>query len=159
MWDVILVIIGLLFGLIGLLGSFIPVLPGPPFTYIGLLFVHWSKYAGYTTNFLLLFLFLTILITIIDNVLPVWLTKKYGGSRYATWGSLLGLIAGLFFPPWGILIGAFLGAFFGELIHDSRNTGRALKVGMSSFVAFILGTGAKMVLSIIMLYYMIRPLF
>ena len=159
MWDVILVIIGLLFGLIGFLGSFVPILPGPPFTYIGMLFIHWSKYAEYTTNFLLLFLFLTVAITFVDNVLPVWMTKKYGGSKFATWGSFIGLVIGLFFPPWGILIGSFLGAFVGELIHDNRNTNRALKIGMASFVAFIVGTGAKMTFSIIMLYYMIEPLF
>ena len=153
-------ILAFILGIIGLLGTVIPILPGPPFTYIGLLFMHWSKYTEYTTDFLLLFLLLTIAVTIVDNVLPVWMTKKYGGSKYATRGSLAGLIIGMvFFPPWGIIIGSFLGAFIGELIYDKQNHAKALKVGFASFVAFLLGTGAKLTLSVIMLYYMIKPLF
>ena len=160
MWDIVLVILAFLFGLIGLLGTVVPILPGPPFTYIGLLFMHWSKYTEYTSGFLLLFLVLTIVVTFIDNVLPVWLTQKYGGSKYATRGSLAGLIVGMiFFPPWGMILGSFLGAFTGELIYDKRNTSKALKVGMASFTAFIFGTGAKLTLSVVMLYYMIKPLF
>ncbi|MDL2230701.1 DUF456 domain-containing protein, partial [Alistipes sp. OttesenSCG-928-L06] len=149
MWDIILVILALLLGVIGLLGTVVPILPGPPFTYIGLLLMHWSRYAEYTTNFLLSFLVLTVVVTFMDNVLPVWMTKKYGGSKYATRGSLAGLIIGLlFFPPWGMILGSFIGAFAGELIYDNRNTSKALKVGMASFVAFLLGTGAKLTLSV-----------
>ena len=160
MWDIVLVIFAFLFGIIGLLGTVVPILPGPPFTYIGMLFMHWSKYTEYTTDFLLLFLILTIVVTIMDNVLPVWLTKKFGGSKYATRGSLAGLIIGMvFFPPWGIIAGSFAGAFIGELVFDRRNTSKAFKVGLGSFAAFILGTGAKLTLSVVMLYYMIKPLF
>ena len=158
--DIVLVILGILFGIVGLLGAVVPILPGPPFTYIGLLLVHWSKYAQFSTEFLLLFLALTIAVTLVDNVLPVWMTKKYGGSPYATRGSLLGLIVGMFvFPPWGLVLGSFLGAFIGEMIHDSSDSGKALRIGFASFVAFIVGTGAKITLSVVMLVYMIRPLF
>jgi uncharacterized protein YqgC (DUF456 family) len=159
MWDIILVAVGFLLGVVGWLGSFVPVLPGPPLTCLGLLLIHWSRYADYSTDFLVLFLVLTVAVTVIDNVLPVWMTKRYGGSRYAVWGSFFGLLAGMFFPPWGLLIGSFAGAFIGELLFDSRNTTRALKVAWGSFAAFLFGTGAKMALSSVMIYYMIRPLF
>ncbi len=159
MWDVVLVVAGLLLGLVGWLGSFVPVLPGPPLAYVGLLLVHWSRYAGYSSGFLLLFLALAIMVTLMDNILPVWMTKKYGGSRYAAWGSFAGLVIGMFFPPWGLLIGSFVGAFVGELLFDNRDTSRALKVAMGSVAAFLLGTGAKMALSTVMIYYMLRPLF
>lgn len=158
MWDIFLVIVAFLFGIIGLLGSFIPVLPGPPFTYIGLLFMHWTRFAEYSTNFLLTFLFLTFLITFVDNILPAWMTKKFGGSRYAVWGAFLGLIVGLFFPPLGVLVGSFASAFAGELLLSRKPLGRALKIGMASFAAFIIGTGAKFTLSLVMLIFMIAAL-
>ena len=155
--DILLLILAFLFGIIGLLGTVVPILPGPPFTYIGVLFMHWSKYAQFSTDFLLLFLVLTVAVTVADNLLPVWMTKKYGGSKYAVRGSLAGLIAGMvFFPPWGMILGSFTGAVIGELINDNRNTSKALKVGFASFAAFILGTGAKLTLNVVMIYYMVR---
>jgi len=108
MWDILFVLLAFLFALVGLLGTVIPILPGPPFTYIGILFMHFSKYSEYTTHFLVTFLLLTIIVTFIDNVLPVWMTKKFGGSKYATRGSLAGMIIGtVFFPPWGLIFGSF----------------------------------------------------
>ena len=110
MLDIILIVLGILFLLIGLAGCILPVLPGPPLTYIGLLLLHFTENYQFTTRFLIIWAIVAIVVTILDNVIPVWGTKKYGGSKKAIWGSILGLLVGLFlFPPFGIIIGPFAG--------------------------------------------------
>ena len=117
--EILLVIIAFLFLLAGLLGSVIPALPGPPLSYIGLILIKLSGYGNFSPAFLWIWAGITIVITIIDNLLPAWMTKKFGGSRLAVIGSVIGLIAGmLFFAPIGILTGPFLGALAGELINN-----------------------------------------
>jgi uncharacterized protein YqgC (DUF456 family) len=93
-----------------------------------------------------------ILIWGIDFIIPAWGTKKFGGSKYGIWGTILGLIIGLvFLGPLGIIVGPFLGAFVGELIHDSTDSKRAVKAASGSLVGFMLSTGLKFLVSIIFL--------
>jgi hypothetical protein len=95
-----------------------------------------------------------------DYFLPSLLTKHFGGSRSATIGSFLGLLVGIFFfPPFGLILGSFLGAFIGELINNNANGLKAFNVALGAFVAFIVGTGAKLVVSSMMLFYAIRAIF
>jgi uncharacterized protein YqgC (DUF456 family) len=95
-----------------------------------------------------------------DYFLPSLMAKRFGGSRAAAMGSFLGLLAGIFlFPPWGMIIGPFFGAFAGELIHNRTNGGKALKVAFGAFLAFIVGTGAKLIASSVMLFYAIKAMF
>jgi uncharacterized protein YqgC (DUF456 family) len=94
-----------------------------------------------------------------DNVLPALLTKKFGGSRLAVIGSILGLVLGIiFFPPIGLIAGPFLGALAGELIHSRSYNIKALKVALGAFLAFILGTGAKLIISLLMIYYAVMAM-
>jgi uncharacterized protein YqgC (DUF456 family) len=106
----------------------------------------------------LIWAFITIVAVIIDNLIPLWGTKKYGGSKKAVWGSLIGLIAGLFiFPPFGIIIGPFVGAVIGELI-DGKETVHALRSGVGAFVGFLGGTLLKLVTSGFMIFYFFKEL-
>ena len=166
-----------LFLLLGLLGSVVPALPGPPLSYIGLLLLQWSGYGGFSSSFLWLWAGITAAVTVMDNFLPAWMTKRFGGSRMAVIGSVLGLIAGtLFFAPIGLLIGPFLGALAGELINiqvknkktnstgsaaDENSAGgvKALKVALGAFLAFIVGTGAKLIIGALMIYYAVKAVF
>lgn len=158
--DIVLVILAFLLLLAGFLGSVIPVLPGPPLSYIGLLLLQWSGYGGFSPAFLWLWAGITVAVTVADNFLPALMTRRFGGSRAATVGSLLGVVAGMFlFPPVGLILGPFLGALIGELIHDSADGTKALKVALGSFVAFICGTGAKLIVSSVMIFYAIRAMF
>ena len=131
------------FGLLlaGILGAVLPVLPGPPLSFAGLVLLQLSGFAGFTFVFLVTWAIIAIGVTIMDYFLPSLLTKKFGGSKAAIVGSVLGLLAGIFlFPPWGLVFGSFLGAFVGELINSNINGAKALKVALGAFLAFILGS-------------------
>jgi len=156
--DLLLIIAGIIFLLVGLAGCILPVLPGPPLSSVGLLMLHFTKSHHFSSDFLLLWAALAIAVTIIDNVIPVLGTKKYGGSKKAVWGSIIGLIVGLFlFPPFGIIIGPFAGAVIGELI-DGKETGDALRSGFGAFMGFLGGTILKLVTSGLMTFYFFKEL-
>lgn len=157
--DVFLLIIAGLLVLLGLVGSVVPVLPGPPLGYIGLLIYHFTSYASFSTTFLIIWAFITIAVTVLDYFIPMWGTKKFGGSKYGKTGALLGVLIGLFFGPLGVIFGPFAGAFIGELIHDSRDTNKALKSAIGSFVGFLLSTGMKLAVCGVFMYYYIAEMF
>src|SRR4030042_938209 len=117
MGDILLLSAGIVMMIIGLLGGVLPVPPGPPRSFVGLLMLHFSKYAEFSFNFLLLFGSITVIVTVLDYVVPLWGTKKSGGSKAGIWGATIGLLIGIFvFPPLGIIIGPFLGAIIGETL-------------------------------------------
>jgi uncharacterized protein YqgC (DUF456 family) len=155
--DIFLAILGTICIITGVLGSILPVLPGPPISYAGLLLLHFTKYAQYSTRFLILFAVLTVIVALLDYVIPVWGTKKFGGSNYGTWGATIGVFAGLFIGPLGIIIGPFVGAVIGELIKG-RKSDEAFKAGFGSFIGFITGTVMKMILSVIIAFHFFKSL-
>jgi len=156
--DIFLVVLAFLFLAAGLAGAVVPVLPGPPLSYAGLLLLRLSGHGDFSTTFLLVWAGIAAAVTLMDYILPSIMTKRFGGSRAASIGSFLGLLAGMFFfPPFGIILGPFLGAFIGELIHNPGG-GKALKAAFGAFVAFIAGSGAKLIVSGIMLFYAIRAM-
>jgi len=158
--GIVLVIFAFLLFITGLLGAVLPVLPGPPLSFTGLLLLQWSGYPNFTPAFMWLWAGITVIVTIMDYFLPTLMTRQFGGSRAASIGSILGLLAGIFlFPPWGMVIGPFLGAFAGELIHSSVDGVKAFKVALGAFLAFIVGSGAKLIVSSIMLYYAVKAMF
>jgi len=160
MTEIIIVIFAFLFLLAGLAGAIIPVLPGPPLSYAGLLLLQWSGYGGFSAGFLWLWATITVAVTVGDYFLPAVMTKRFGGSRLATIGSILGLLVGLFFfPPIGLIIGPFLGALAGEMIHNRSDNVKPFKVAAGTFLAFVFGTGAKLIISAVMLFYGVMAMF
>lgn len=155
--DYFLVALGFILLILGLVGCFAPVLPGPPLSFLGLLFLHWTRFGQFTPNTLWMFAILTVLVSIIDYFIPLWGTRKWGGSGAAVTGATVGLVLGFFFAPFGIILGPFLGAVAGELIAG-RKTHEALRAGMGAFVGFVLGTAIKMSLVFVMVYYFIAEL-
>ena len=132
--DILFIIIGILCLLTGLAGCFLPVIPGPPVAYAGLLLLHFTDKVQYSTTQLVL-----------DYFIPMLGSKYSGGTRWGTRGCLAGTIIGLFFMPWGIVLGPFLGAFIGELL-GGKETRQALKSGMGSLFGFLFGTVLKCIL-------------
>ncbi|HKL18850.1 MAG TPA: DUF456 domain-containing protein [Halalkalibaculum sp.] len=150
--ETIIIILGALLILAGLLGSFLPVLPGPPISYVGLLLLQLTSTPPFSVQFLIIWALIVIAIMLLDNVVPAWGARKYGGSPYGVWGSILGLIAGFFFPPLGIIIGPIVGAFVGEMA-GGKTSDQALRAAWGSFVGFLAGTLMKVIASGMMGYY------
>ena len=150
--ETVIIILGVLLILAGLLGSFLPVLPGPPISYVGLLLLQLTSTPPFSIQFLVIWALIVIAIMILDNVVPAWGARKYGGSPFGVWGSIVGLIAGFFFPPMGIIIGPIVGAFAGEIV-GGKTSDQALRAAWGSFVGFLAGTLIKVVASGMMGYY------
>ncbi len=149
--DILLLITGIICLLTGLAGAVLP-LPGPPLSFAGMIALHYSKYAEFTQNLLIIFGILTVVVVILDYYVPIWGTKKFGGSKWGAYGSALGLIVGLFLGPFGIFIGAFAGAFIGEFLND-KDSKRSLKAAFGSFLGLLAGIFVKVILCIAMLIY------
>lgn len=148
--DILLLFVGFFIMLLGIIGSFLPILPGPITGWVGLLILHFTSIIEEDWTFLGITLGIAILIWLLDYIIPALGTKKYGGSKYGIYGTTIGLICGLIFlGPIGIIIGPFAGAFFGEMIYDSKDSNRALKAAFGSFVGFLFSTGLKFLVSII----------
>lgn len=138
----------------GLIGCLLPLLPGPPLSYVALLIMQLRSDAPFTTRFLLIWAAITIVVTVLDYVIPLYGTKRFGGTKYGIWGCTIGLVIGFFIPPWGILIGPFIGAFIGEVMGNADSS-NALKAALGSFAGFVMGTLLKLVVCGMMAYYLI----
>lgn len=156
--QILWIIIGAIFIFIGVIGCFVPVLPGPPLAYIGLLMLQLLNEPAFTTRFLLIWAAITAFVTFLDYVIPVYGTKKFGGSKRGVWGSVIGLIIGIFFfPPFGIIIGPLLGALAGEL-SAGKASSVAIRSAIGSFVGFLAGTLIKLIATGFMAYYFVERL-
>jgi len=155
MSDYILLIAGILLMILGIIGCLVPVLPGPPFSFLGIILLHLSRFGNFTNAALIILGGIAIVVTLLDYVVPVWGTKKFGGSKYGTRGAGIGLIIGLFLGPLGLIIGPLLGAFVGELIfRDDINY--ALRAGFGSLLGFLTGIGLKLAASFVMTFYFVK---
>lgn len=151
--EIALVIVSGLFVLIGVLGAILPVLPGPIISWVGILILHFTDYAEYSTSFLVVSALIVVVITVLDYFIPIWGTKRFGGTKAGVTGSTVGLVAGLFFPPLGLIIGPFVGALIGEILANRKEFKKALKSATGSFIGFLVGTGLKLIYCGVMIYY------
>ncbi|MDG2431043.1 DUF456 domain-containing protein [Flavobacterium sp.] len=138
--DSLLLLLGFICMLIGILGSILPVMPGPVISWVGILLLYCTSIP---INYWILgiTLLITIVLSILDYVIPAKGTKHFGGSKYGIWGTNIGLVVGLIAPiPFGFLIGPFLGALIGELVFDPKNQSRAFKAATGSLVGFLAST-------------------
>jgi len=156
--DIFLGTIWILLIIIGLFGSVLPILPGPPLSFLGLLLIHRTASIQFSPTLLRILWWLAVLTVALDYVIPIWWTKKFGGSKAWTWGSVGWLVIGLFFfPPFGVVIGPLIGAFIGEYVrHQDRKN--ALRSARGSFVWFLLWTGTKIIVCGVMLRYGIKAI-
>lgn len=151
-----LLIIAAVLAVVGLIGSVLPVLPGPTLSWIGWLLLFFVPDHKVTLTSVIVWGVLLIIVSLLDNFGSTWLTSKMGGSKWGTRGCFIGMLVGLFcFPPIGLILGPFIGAFVGELIGNAT-TGRAFRVALISFVAFLLTTGLKLIYSGVLLFFIGR---
>ena len=157
--DIPLIIIGLMISIFGILGCLLPAIPGPPLSYLGLLLLHWAPNYHFSTRFLIIMGVVTLVVTVLDNILPALSAKRSGGSKRAVWGSMIGLVVGMFtFPPIGLIVGPFIGAVIGEL-STGKESGEAIKSGFSTFIGFLGGVVIKLIASGVMFWYFIQTAF
>ena len=155
--DILLIILGILCLIVGLAGCILPMIPGPPVAYAGLLLLHFTDKAQFSTTQLLLWLAAVVLVQILDYFVPMLGSKYSGGSKWGNRGCLIGTIVGLFFLPWGIIAGPFFGAVIGELLGQ-KELSHAIKSGLGSLVGFLLGTALKFIVCLYFTYTFITSL-
>ena len=149
--DIFLVILAAFFMLLGIVGSFLPILPGPITSWIGLLVLHFTEAIPINWTFLIITLVFALAIWLLDYIIPAIGTKKFGGSKAGMIGTTIGLIIGLIFlGPFGIIIGPFLGAYIGERMNNN-NTKTATKAAFGSFLGFLTSTFIKFIVAVIYL--------
>jgi hypothetical protein len=151
--DIFLLIIGFIFMFVGIIGSFLPVLPGPIMSWIGLLLLYLTKTVENNWLFIGITLVVALLVFALDYIIPVMGTKKFGGSKAGMIGTTVGLLIAIFFPIFGIfgiIIWPFIGALVGELLNKAESD-KAVKAAFGSFLGFLTGTFLKFVIAIIFL--------
>ena len=155
MIEIFLIIIALLIAIVGIIGCIIPAVPGPPLNFISLLILELAIEDAFSTEFYIIWGVITIVVTVLDYVLPLFGAKVYKASAYGIWGSIIGMIVGtIFFPPFGMILGLLIGAIAGELIAGKEGS-EAMKVGAVTFITSLLMIVVKLAVSGIMTYYFI----
>lgn len=150
--------LGIILTFAGLVGCILPLIPGPPLGYAAILIAQYTLGKPFTTQFMAVWLILIILVTLLDYYVPIWGTRRFGGSKSGIWGSTIGLVVGLFFfPPFGIIAGPFIGAVIGELLIG-KDMQIALKSGLGSFLGFITGTIMKLAVSLILGFHFFKAI-
>lgn len=148
--DITLLLIAFILMIVGILGSFLPVLPGPPISWVGLLLLYLTNAVPMSYTVLGVTLVVALVVGILDYVIPAKGTKRFGGSKYGIWGTNIGLVIGILAPiPFGFIIGPFVGAFVGEMINDSKDSQKAFKAATGSFIGFLASTFIKFVVSMV----------
>lgn len=149
-----LIILAIVLALIGIAGSIVPGLPGPPLSWAGLLLLNFTTKGDYTTLFLIITAAIAAIITVLDYAIPSMSTKKHGGSKAGVWGCNIGLvisIIGLPFGPQGLLgviFWPFVGALVGELF-SGKESKEALRAAWGAFLGFLAGTGLKLAYTLV----------
>ena len=154
-----LIVLGIIFIIVGIIGCIIPGVAGPPFSFLALICLSIvKKWEPFSVRLLIILGVLTVVVQALDDLLPAVGAKKFGATRYGFWGAIIGMLLGIIFvPPLGIIIGAFLGAIFGEIIAG-KEASKALKAGWGVFVGVMVGMILKLILAGVMTFYFIKAL-
>lgn len=142
--DILCILIGFLLMLVGIAGSILPVIPGTPISWLGLIVLYLAPSLEFDWTFIIITGVVGIGIYIMDYIIPALGTKRFGGSKAGAWGTTIGLIIGILAPiPFGILIGPFVGALVGELAFNKTEGPQAFKAALGSFFGFLASTFLK----------------
>jgi len=155
MIDIIALIVASLFFLVGLIGTLLPVMPGAPVIWGGMLvygFIAGFENLGF--YFLAAQALLALVVMGVDYLFTAMGSHYFGGSKAALWGAAAGLLAGLFFFPIGLLIGPFLGAALADLLFR-RRTDLAVKSGIGASLGFLSALPIKLALEAVMITWFV----
>lgn len=155
--DIVLVVCGIILCFLGLIGSFVPLIPGPITSFTGLLLLHLTNFIPFDFYFLIGCFTIAVSVFILDLIIPVLGLKKLGGTKKGLIGATIGLFFGFFLGPIGIITGPFIGALSGELLNDV-GLKNALKASLGTLIGFIAGVAMKFVVSFIFLVFFFQIL-
>jgi uncharacterized protein YqgC (DUF456 family) len=156
--EIALAVVGIFILLLGFIGCFVPVLPGPPLAYISLVLLQLGPEIPFSLNFMLITGAIVVAVTLLDYIVPALGTRKWGGSRFGMLGALIGIVLGLFvFPPFGFLIFPLLGAMAGEILNGA-DTNKALKSAFGTLIGLVFGTVMKLSVTVYIAFYFFRNL-
>lgn len=155
--DTFLIVLAGIFLIAGLVGCVVSKLPGTPLCYLGIIILQYSSIAEFSVHFFIKWGVLVIAVQGLDYVIPGWGNRKFGGSKKGVWGSLIGMLAAMYFGTWGIITGAITGAFIGELLAGKKSN-EAIYRALGSFSLFILGTVSQLIVAGILIYFYIDNL-
>jgi uncharacterized protein YqgC (DUF456 family) len=135
---------------IGVIGSVLPILPGVPISWLGLLVLYFAPSLPFDSFFITVTGIIAITLYVLDYIIPALGAKKFGGSKAGMWGTTIGLMVGVVTPiPFGILIGTFTGAFIGETVFNKTEGPQAFKAAIGSFIGFLSSTFIKFIATVV----------
>lgn len=155
MIEIIALVVASLFFLVGLIGTLLPVMPGAPVIWGGMLvygFIAGFESLGF--YFLAAQALLALTVMGVDYLFTAMGSHYFGGSKAALWGAAGGLLVGLFFFPIGLLIGPFLGAALVDLLFR-RRTDLAVKSGIGASLGFLSALPIKLTLEAVMITWFV----
>ena len=150
--DVLIYVFSFLLLVGGIAGCVLPILPGAPLGYAGLLLLHFTGRADFSTTQLVTWLIIVVILQVVDFITPLLGSKYTGGSEFGNRGCVAGTLIGMFFLPWGIIVGPFIGAVAGEMLGGS-DLSYAIRAGIGSLIGFLVGTLLKV---IVCFYFLVQ---
>ena len=137
---------------VSIVGCVLPMLPGVPLAYAGILLLHLTDKVHFTTSQLVIWLIIVVVLQIIDYITPLLGSKYSGGTSFGNRGCIAGTLLGMFFMPWGVIVGPFIGAVAGEMM-GGQNLSHAIRSGIGTLLGFLFGTLLKV---IVCFYFLVQ---
>ena len=134
--DILLIVFAFLLLVAGIAGCVLPLLPGPPLAYAGMLLLHLTDKVHFTTPQLVIWLVVVIVLQVVDYITPLLGSKYSGGTSFGNRGCMAGTLLGLFFMPWGVIVGPFIGAVVGEML-GGQDLSHAIRAGIGTLLGFL----------------------
>ena len=161
--DIALIILWWVLCLVAIIGSFLPVLPGPLLAYVAFILLQLTSKAPFSWTFFIVRAIIIIFLTLLDYIVPSRGTKKFWGTKRGVRGSNIWLVVSVIILPifwiviwpfWliGLLAGPFVWAYFGEKYAWKKNK-HALRAARGSFIGFVTWSLLKIIVSVIMTGY------
>ena len=149
--DLLLIIISAVLIISGIIGSFMPILPGPLTSWFGLFILNLISSIEIDSTLLIITFIIAITIFILDSLIPIYGSKYFGATKYGIIGASTVDVIGIIAPiPFGILIGPILGALIGELLFNN-DLKKSIKSSIGVLIGFVASSFIKFVTSIVYL--------
>ena len=149
--DLFLLILSAMLIISGIIGSFMPIIPGPLTSWFGLFSLNLISTVEIDKTLLIITFIIALIIFVLDSLIPIYGSKYFGATKYGILGASIGLLIGIITPiPFGIIIGPILGALIGELLFNN-DLKKSIKSSIGVLIGFLASTFIKFITSLIYL--------